>query len=88
MLRYEGQSFDGADYQPLRDNVRLGTQLERVYGVMADNLWHTLSDIALAADAPQPSVSAQLRHLRKERFGSHTIERRHVGNGLYEYRLI
>jgi hypothetical protein len=39
---------------------------------------------------PQASVSAQLRHLRKERFGAHTVEKRARGeraHGLFEYRV-
>ena len=34
------------------------------------------------------ALAAQLRHLRKERFGAHTIDRKHMGKGLYRYRLI
>ena len=29
-----------------------------------------------------------MRHLRKPRFGGHTIEREHLGGGLYRYKLI
>ena len=39
---------------------------------------------------PEASASAQLRHLRKPRFGSHTVEKRNRGArefGLWEYRL-
>lgn len=88
LFDYAGQRFNGADYEPERDNSRLGPQLERVYAIMADHKWHTLYEIADRTGAPPPSVSAQLRHLRKARFGAHQIERRHVGNGLYEYRLV
>ena len=41
-------------------------------------------------DDPHASISAQLRHLRKEKFGSYNIEKRPRGdrsNGLWEYRL-
>jgi hypothetical protein len=54
---------------------------------MKDGQWRTLEQIADMTGDPTPSVSAQLRHLRKPRFGSHTVDRRHVGGGLYEYRL-
>ena len=79
--------FDGADYDRDRDNIRLGEQCNRVFGLMMDGEWRTLGDIARLCSAPTPSVSAQLRHLRKPRFGGWNVERRHVGNGLYEYRI-
>lgn len=79
--------FDGADIIPSRDNGRLTGQLERIHRLMADGRWRTLEDIESATGDPQPSISAQLRNLRKDRFGSHVIERRYTENGLYEYRL-
>ena len=80
--------FNGADYQPERDNPRLTSQLQRIYTLMADGLWRPLWEIAAETDAPEASISAQLRHLRKPRFGGHTVERRYIGGGLYHYRLI
>jgi hypothetical protein len=81
------EKFAGADYVPSRDDKRLTGQIERVYSLMADGKWRTLKEIALATGDPEASVSAQLRHLRKERFGGHTVERQHIKRGLYEYRL-
>lgn len=80
--------FDGDDYTPERDDPRLTAQQRRIWQVMSDGEWHTLAGIAFITRDPEASVSAQLRHLRKPRFGGHTIDRRHLGNGLYEYRLI
>ena len=80
--------FDGADYVAKRDNARLTGQILRVWECMADGKWRTLREIADITGDPEPSVSAQLRHLRKERFGAHTIEREHIERGLYKYRLI
>lgn len=80
--------FAGADYQPVRDDVRLTGQLMRIWRVVKDGAWRSLSDIAVATGDPQASVSAQLRHLRKPRFGGHTVERQYQGNGLYLYRVI
>ena len=80
--------FNGADYTPERDNQRLGKQLDRVVWAMQDEMWHTLSAVARMTGDPEASVSAQLRHLRKPRFGGHTVERRYTSNGLYEYKLI
>jgi hypothetical protein len=55
---------------------------------MRDGRWRRLTAIAIAAQAPEASVSARLRDLRKERFGSHTVERRYVAQGLWEYRVL
>jgi hypothetical protein len=80
-------NFNGDDYQPVRDNPRLRGQLLRVWTQVKDGRWQTLRAIADATGDPEASVSAQLRHLRKERFGGYEIEKRHVRDGLYEYRL-
>lgn len=79
--------FSGADYRAPRDQDRLSTQLERVKDAMIDGQWRSLEQIADLAQAPQTSVSAQLRNLRKPEFGSWLVDRRHVDRGLYEYRL-
>ena len=79
--------FNGADYVPERDNARLGTQLQVVFELMSDGQWRTLDSISNMTGAPHASISAQLRHLRKPRFGEHMVERRYMGNGLYEYKL-
>lgn len=82
--------FDGAVYVPVLDDERLTGQILRVYNAMKDGRWRTLGEIEEITHDPQPSISAQLRHLRKERFGSHTINKRLRGDsqGLYEYQLI
>jgi hypothetical protein len=80
--------FDGADYQPQRDNPRLSTQYLDIFQLMSDGAWRTLPQIESATGHPAASISAQLRHMRKKRFGSHTVERRYIDAGLYEYRLI
>lgn len=83
--------FNGPEYNPEFDLARLSGQISRVRAFMSDGKWHTLDAISAGASAPHASASAQLRHLRKERFGSHTVERRARGdrrNGLFEYRLV
>jgi hypothetical protein len=80
--------FDGADYQSGRDKDRLTGQIKRVHAAMVDGRWHTLSQIADLTGDPEASVSAQLRHLRKPKFGAYSIEKRHLGSGLYEYRMV
>lgn len=78
--------FDGETYDHARDEVRLTVQLYRVWDVVLDGRWHTLGDISRRTGDPTPSVSARLRDLRKKRFGGHRIDRRYVGNGLFQYR--
>ena len=82
------QRFDGSDYEPTRDDARLTGQLLRVWNVVRGGHWRTLREIADMTGDPEPSISSQLRHLRKPRFGGHTVEKEYVGNGLYRYRLI
>jgi hypothetical protein len=83
--------FDGSDYVPKFDDVRLRGQILRVYCLMIDGCWRTLGEIEAATGDPQASISAQLRHLRKARFGSHVINKRPRGDrhhGLFEYQLV
>ena len=79
--------FDGADYVPSRDDVRLTGQLERVFNLMADGKWRTLRQIAEGTGDPEASISAQMRNLRKARFGGHTVNKTYQSDGLYVYQL-
>lgn len=84
------QRYDGSDYVPELDNVRLDSQIGRIWALMLDGRWRTLDEIARRTGDPHASISAQLRHLRKPRFGEHTVEKRSRGDrrrGLFEYRL-
>jgi hypothetical protein len=80
--------FDGETYEPHRDHVRLSGQMLKVRNLMSDGEWRTLSRIALLVDAPEASVSARLRDLRKPRFGGWTVERERSEGGLHFYRLV
>ena len=83
--------FDGSDYDENLDKIRLSKQITRIFDVMNDGEWRTLREIEDITHDPQASISAQLRHLRKERFGSHIIEKRRRGEGrrgVFEYKLI
>ena len=42
----------------------------------AQTAWHTLGEISSATGYAEPSVSAQLRHLRKPRFGGYRVIKR------------
>jgi hypothetical protein len=82
--------FDGPGLDPDIDDLRLGKQIERVYAYMLDTEWHTLAEISRAVEAPEASVSARLRDLRKVRWGGHIIEEvraKTKGGGLHRYRM-
>lgn len=68
------------------DCARLEGQLRKIYQLMIDGCWRTLSEIEAETGEPQASISAQLRHLRKARFGSHLVDKRRRGSA-WEYRL-
>lgn len=80
--------FDGADYSHSRDAIRLTGQLSRIWNLMRDGRPRSLAAIAEATGDPEASISAQLRHLRKSRFGAHTVKRTSLGGGLYLYSVI
>ena len=80
--------FNGSDYSHERDSSRLSTQYWDIYNVMRDGKRRTLQGISEITKHPPASISAQLRHMRKDRFGSHTVNKHYLGNGLYEYELI
>lgn len=82
--------FNGPCYSPEHDRARLAGQILRVFECMADGQWRTLAEIEAVTGDPQASISAQLRHLRKPRFGGYAIDKRARGDrarGLWEYRL-
>ena len=80
--------FDGSDYVPARDDVRLRGQIRRIHDLMIDGHWRTLRQIAVSTGAPEASVSAQLRHLKKEKFGSFRLDKENITAGLYRYRVL
>ena len=87
MQQEQLELFNGSDYEPDRDHARLSAQHERIRDLMLDGKSRTLKQIAKAANAPEASVSAQLRHLRKERFGGFTVDKVNLGNGKYSYTV-
>ena len=79
--------FDGATIVPARDFKRLSGQLQAVKSILKDHQWHTLAELAMRVGGSEAGVSARIRDMRKPNHGAHKIERRHVNNGLHEYRL-
>lgn len=88
---FNNPTFNGSDYVEELDQKRLTGQIKRIYNLMIDGNWRTLKEIENTTSDPQSSISAQLRHLRKPRFGSHILNKRRSGeekNGLFEYQLL
>jgi hypothetical protein len=69
-----------------QDRPRLADQARRVLIRMSDHKWRTLAILSFEAEAPEASVSARLRDLR--RLGI-TVERKRDDNirGLWWYRV-
>ena len=84
-FNFDGPSLTG------QDTRRLGAQHQRVFGVMRRGAWFSLAEISAATGAPEASVSARLRDLRKRRFGSYLVDRRRregeEERGTWEYQL-
>lgn len=80
----------GPDYSRSIDGERVQRQLEVIRDFMLKvGSWMTLAEIEDKLDYPQASISAQLRHLRKDRFGGYCVEkqRREADKGTWEYRV-
>ena len=79
----------GPAYNEVIDGQRIKHQLEIIRDwMLSHSLWKTLAEIEQVTDYPQASISAQLRHLRKPRFGNYIVEkRRRSGGGTWEYRV-
>jgi hypothetical protein len=82
----------GPDFDPLLDSDRIQKQMERIREVMLlaseANKWLTLAEIEQVTRYPQASISAQLRHLRKDAFGSYIVRKRRrepAYRGIWEY---
>lgn len=82
-------SFDGETIRAI-DIPRLAGQCAKVFELMKDGEFRTLTQIATAIGGLETSAGARLRDLRKERFGAHTVVSRQVKGAplLYEYQVI
>ena len=78
--------FDGETYDPPKDHARLTKQLDRVFALMRDGRYRTLAELAACVGAPEGSVSARLRDLRKRKFGGWVVDRKRIGN-LHHYAI-
>lgn len=62
-------------------------QLFRVKLALYKHGWKTLATLSEKTKAPEASVSARLRDLRKVRYGNWEVLKRRLDDGRYEYRL-
>lgn len=74
--RSMNHGFDGSTFDSFLDGERLTKQLGTVRTLMADQQWRTLPEISRMTRYPEASISARLRDLRKDKFGSYRVERR------------
>jgi hypothetical protein len=80
---FEGTAESATDFE------RLAEQTRGIFNLMKDGVWRTLEEIEAETGYPQDGVAAQLRHLKKLRFGGHALEkRRRPYGGTWEYRLM
>jgi len=82
--------FEGSNYTPEYDHIRLAKQYEVIRDLMLDGKWRTVQEINAITGFPETSISSQIRNLRKKKFGSFTVPKRRRGNvkqGLYEYQV-
>lgn len=76
------------DYQSGQDHTRLARQHRDIKTLMLDGVWRTVKEISEKLSYPETSVSAQIRHLRRPKFGSWTVNRRRrLNSAVSEYQL-
>ena len=79
----------GPAYVETVDGTRICNQLRRVKAAVLNGNWWSLTELSEVTGDPESSISAQLRHLRKPRFGGYDVQKRRrvEGGGTWEYRL-
>ena len=74
------------------DAERLNGQMKDAFDIMKDGRWITIGELkALMGRGAETGIAAAVRSFRKTKYGSHTVNRRRVGDpkqGLWEYQLI
>lgn len=79
------ERFD--QHEPPRAYGELKVSHHNILNVMRDEWW-TIHDVAEATGYSESSASALMRDFRKDKFGGHALERRHVDGNLYAYRIV
>ena len=78
----------GPDFEFSKDGHRILKQHEIIRDFMLDGKWRTLRELSVNLGYPEASVSAQLRHLRKPRFGCYVVKKRRKTLGTWEYQVL
>lgn len=87
-------NFDGDTFNQNKDGPRLSTMLGKVYQLMKDARWRTLSEIQKVVGGSEAGISARLRDFRKEKFRraypTKEVQRRRKAGygGQHEYRVL
>ena len=88
-MKILNNDFEGSDYDSKKDRARLTGQMLRIYNCMIDGKKRTLQEIQKITIDPESSISAQLRNLRKKKWGTFVVEKqRRYNGGLWEYQLL
>jgi hypothetical protein len=80
----------GPAYDRNIDEPALNDQREAIkrWMLSVPRLWMTLQELSGDLGFPEASISAQLRHLRKEAFGGYNVQkRRRRGQRVWEYNI-
>lgn len=84
--------FPGETINDKLDTKRLTKQHDTIRELMLDGKYRTLHEIESITGYPQSSISAQLRHLKKKKFGSYRLVKRRAlldrASGLFEYKIL
>lgn len=72
--------------------AKLHSDVAAVKRALRKKTWMTLREIQIELNdrlvyIELQTVSARVRDLRKAKYGSHIVDRRYVGQGVWEYRL-
>ena len=70
------------------EQQRLNSLRDRIRETMLQGGWWKLKDLETVVGGSLTGIAAKLRDLRKLGYGSYTVESRHLGGGLWEYRLL
>lgn len=80
----------GATFQESLDGERVRTQMQVIRDFMLSHDFVTLSEIEHCLKYPSASISAQLRHLKKDKFGGYELEKKRLSinnAGTWLYKL-
>jgi hypothetical protein len=78
--------FDSGIVLTEKEQNGLTDQLDNIFNVLSDGLWHTVAEVAGIFGYQHTSVDAQFRNLRKEKFGGWNVARKKIG-GVSHYRI-